>query len=312
MRSELAVERHQAIEALRRAEERYALAWNGTNDGLWDWDLAANRIFYSPRWKAIVGYENGQIADSTLEWFNRVHPMDLERVKAEISEHLAGITPHLEVEHRMLHRDGTYRWVVSRGLGVRDERGTVVRMVGAQSDITARKQAERRAQHEAFYDRLTGLPTRALLLDRLGRAVARQRRRPDSHLGVLFLKIDDFKRVTDQLGDQAGEQLLIAISRRLEYCLREADSFARSGGAEFIGLIDDVESADVIVSLGARILEILQTPFDVNGHDVVVCPKMGVALCGGSNLSAEELVRNAEISMYRGRAAEKVGLGAFG
>ena len=217
----LAVERHQALDALKRAEERYALAWRGTNDGLWDWDLATNRIYYSPRWKSIVGYEDEQIADSTLEWFNRVHPLDLERVKAEISEHLAGKVSLLETEYRMLHRDGTYRWVLTRGLAVRDERGTVVRMAGSQSDISARKQAESRLRERGALDSMTELPSRALLLDRLGQAVARTKRRPDTRLGVLALKVDDFKQVTDRLARPLRDQLLIAISRRLGCCLRE-------------------------------------------------------------------------------------------
>ena len=97
----------------RRSEERYALAVRGANDGLWDWDLAANRVYYAPRWKSILGYEDAQIGDSIMEWFNRVHPVDVERVKAEVSEHLAGKTRHLETEHRMLHDDGTYRWVLT-------------------------------------------------------------------------------------------------------------------------------------------------------------------------------------------------------
>ena len=102
-----AVERHQTLEALRRSEERYALAVRGANDGLWDWDLTTDRIYYAPRWKSMLGYEDAQIGDSILEWFNRVNPLDVDRVKAEVSNHLAGKTPHLETEHRMLHDDGT-------------------------------------------------------------------------------------------------------------------------------------------------------------------------------------------------------------
>ena len=114
----------------------------GANDGLWDWDLTTDRIYYAPRWKAIIGYEDEEIGDSILEWFNRVNPLDVDRVKAAVSKHLAGKTSHLETEHRMLHHDGTYRWVLTRGLAVRNAEGKAVRMAGSQSDITTRKVAE--------------------------------------------------------------------------------------------------------------------------------------------------------------------------
>jgi len=306
-----AVERHQTLEALRRSEERYALAVRGANDGLWDWDLTTDRIYYAPRWKSMLGYEDGQIGDSILEWFNRVHPLDVERVKAEVSEHLAGKTSPLETEHRMLHDDGTYRWVLTRGLAVRNDQGKVVRMAGSQSDITQRKAAEYRLQHDAFHDSLTGLPNRALLLDRLGQAVARTKRRPDSRFGVLFLDIDGFKHVNDSLGHQMGDQLLIAISRRLECCMREADTVARFGGDEFISLIDDVETTEIILNLPDRILESLRTPFSLGEHEVVVSASIGVAMSGASDDTAEEIVRNADIAMYRAKSRGKAGFVVF-
>jgi len=302
-----AVERHRTLEALRRSEERYALAVRGATDGLWDWDLTTDRIYYAPRWKSILGYEDGQIGDSILEWFDRVHPLDVDRVKAEVSDHLAGKTSHLETEHRVLHRDGTYRWVLTRGLAVRNGQGKAVRMAGSQSDITQRKAAEYRMQH----DSLTGLPNRALLLDRLGQAVARTKRRPDSRFGILFIDIDGFKHVNDSLGHQMGDQLLIAISRRLERCLRDTDTVARVGGDEFIGLIVGVETTEDIVNIAGRILESLRTPFPLDGHEVVVSASIGVALNNASDDSAEELVKNADIAMYRAKSRGKAGLIVF-
>ena len=306
-----AVERHQTLEALRRSEERYALAVRGANDGLWDWDLTTDRIYYAPRWKAMLGHEDGDIGDNILEWFNRVNPLDIDRVRAEVSNHFAGKTSHLETEHRMLHHDGTFRWVLTRGLAVRNDEGRVVRMAGSQSDITKRKEAEYRLQHDAFHDSLTGLPNRALLLDRLGQAVARTKRRPDSQFGVLFLDVDGFKHVNDSLGHQMGDQLLIAISRRLESCMREADTLARVGGDEFISLIDDVDTTEVIMSLPDRILESLRTPFSLDGQEIVVSASIGVALSGGPDLTAEEIVRNADIAMYRAKSRGKAGFIVF-
>ena len=171
-----AVQRQRTLEALRRSEERYALAVRGANDGLWDWDLTTDRIYFAPRWKSMLGYDEYQLGDRPEEWLGRLHPLDAERVRAEIAAHQSGQTPQLYTEHRMLHDDGTYRWVLTRGLAVRDAQGKAVRMAGSQSDITQRKAAEDRLYHNAFHDTLTGLPNRALLIDRLGLAILRRKR----------------------------------------------------------------------------------------------------------------------------------------
>jgi diguanylate cyclase (GGDEF)-like protein/PAS domain S-box-containing protein len=297
-----AAERQHTLQALRSSEERYALAVRGANDGLWDWDLTTNRIYFAPRWKSMLGYAEAQIGDSPEEWFGRVHRLDVERVKAEVEAHLAGRSSHLETECRILHDDGKYRWFLTRGLAVRDDQGRAVRIAGSQSDITQRKVVEDRLQHNAFHDSLTGLPNRALLLDRLGQAVTRAKRRPDCRFGILFLDLDGFKVVNDSLGHQVGDQLLIAISRRLESCLRDDDTVARLGGDEFIILMHDVADTHDVRGLADRVLARLQTPFSLDGHELVVTASIGIALSMPNIESAEEMVRNADIAMYRAKA----------
>lgn len=300
-----AVERQKTLEALRRSEERYALAVRGANDGLWDWDLTTDRIYYAPRWKAMLGYEDHEIGDSPREWFGRIHDLDVQRVEAEVSEHLEGQSPHLQTEHRILHLDGTYRWVLTRGLAVRDDQGKPIRMAGSQSDITQRKAVEDRLQHDAFHDALTGLPNRALLLDRLGRAVERTKRRSELRCAVLFCDLDGFKFVNDSLGHQTGDQILIAVSRRLEGCVRTGDTVARLGGDEFLILVDDFEGETDLYALAGRILAELQAPFVINGHELVISVSIGIALSGTASASPEELVRNADIAMYRAKSRGK-------
>ncbi len=300
-----AVERQKTLEALRLSQERYALAVRGANDGLWDWDLTTDRIYFAPRWKSMLGYREEQIGDSPQEWFSRVHDLDLERVQAEVAAHLAGKSTHLETEHRMLHEGGTYCWVLTRGLAVRDDQGKAVRMAGSQSDITQRKAAEDRLQHDAFHDSLTDLPNRALLMDRLSQAVGRRKRRADSRFAVLFLDIDSFKFVNDSLGHHMGDQLLIAISRRLEACIRDGDTVARLGGDEFIVLMQDVASTEDVLSLADRMLEVLQTPFLLDDHELVMTASIGIALSGANDESAEEVVRNADIAMYQAKSRGK-------
>ena len=306
-----AAERQHTLQALRSSEERYALAVRGANDGLWDWDLTTNRIYFAPRWQAMLGYAEGQIGDSPEAWFDRVHRMDVDRLKAEIDAHLAGRTSHLETECRILHDDGTYRWFLTRGLAVRDHHGRAVRIAGSQSDITQRKLIEDRLQHNAFHDSLTGLPNRALLLERLGQAVARTKRRPERRFGILFLDLDGFKFVNDSLGHQMGDQLLIAISRRLESCLRDDDTVARLGGDEFIILMHDVTETRDVFNLAERVLERVQTPFALDGHELVVTASIGIALSTSNIDCAEEMVRNADIAMYRAKARGKSGYVVF-
>ncbi len=161
-------ERRSAEEALRESEERYALAVHGANDGLWDWNLKTNEVYFSSRWKSMLGYAENEISNNPEEWFSRVHPEDIEHVKTELALHLKGIHPHLENEermlhshfeskycmlhshfeneHRMLHQDGTYRWIHSRGLAILDANGKAHRMSGSQTDITERKRAEEELQ----------------------------------------------------------------------------------------------------------------------------------------------------------------------
>src|SRR5216110_1817310 len=125
----------RAQEALKESEERYALAARGSNDGLWDWSLSANVMYFSARWKAMLGYQEGEIGDRPEEWFDRIHDADRERVKKEIAAHQEGLTPHFESEHRVLHKDESFRWMLSRGVAIHDVSGNVLRMAGSQTDI---------------------------------------------------------------------------------------------------------------------------------------------------------------------------------
>jgi len=296
------LERKRVEQALRESEERYALAVQGANDGLWDWDLRANHIYFSPRWKSILGLADEEVGNQPDEWYNRVHMEDVERLKLDISAHMAGLTPHFENEHRILHRDGEYRWVLSRALAVREQDGVAYRMAGSLTDITDRKNAEQRLLHDAFHDTLTGLPNRALFLDRLRLAVERAKRRKDSNYAVLFLDLDRFKDINDTLGHMLGDQLLVAIGNMLAKGLRSTDTVARLGGDEFVILMEDLSDLEGALRVADWIHEKLKTPIRVMEHQVFISTSIGIVSSGLNYARPEDILRDADIAMYSAKA----------
>ncbi|HWE33904.1 MAG TPA: EAL domain-containing protein [Solirubrobacteraceae bacterium] len=292
-----ALSHHETIGSLSRSEERYALAVRAANDGIWDWDLEGARIYFSPRWHAILGRSEQAADDDPRVWFDLVHPDDLLRLRSAIDSHIAGDTRHLLSEHRMRHADRSWRWVLTRGLAIRDVDGRATRMAGSLSDITDRLAAERQLQHDALHDGLTGLPNRALLMDRVEQVLHRARRNPSLACAVLYLDIDRFKLVNDSLSHAVGDHLLVALAGRVASVLRPGDTVARIGGDEFTILLDGVDSDAEALSVADRVQCALADAFVVDGHELFVTASIGIAL-SGPPMSAADLIRNADIAMY--------------
>ena len=292
--------------ALRESDERYALAARGANDGMWDWKLDSKTVYYSPRWKSMLGYDESEsLSERIEEWFERVHPDDIAALNSSIDAHLKGDSELFRMEYRMLCSDGTYRWMVSRAIAVKGPNGNISRMAGSQTDIHERKMAEQQLLHNAFHDELTGLPNRVLFMDRLDQALKRIQLNENLKLAVFFLDVDRFKFVNESTGREAGDQLLVEFGRRLQACLRPTDTVARLGGDEFAVLLEDIKSLVNASALANSIHEALRQPFILAKRDVIVTSSVGIVLGRREYTRPDDILRDAETAMHQAKSMGK-------
>lgn len=290
----------RVIESLRESEERYTLAVKGANDGLWDWNLVTNEVYWSPRWKAMLGHEEPAIGASPDEWLDRLHHDDWTRVRQAIAEHIAHGTGHFESEHRLRHRDGTYRWVHCRAAAIRNKKGVATRFAGSLTDITDAKLA----------DGLTGLPNRVLFLDLLERAISRTERKPDYQFALVIIGLDRFKTVVHSLGSTSADRVLVEVAARLQASLRAYDAvtrgghsftLARLGGDEFTVLLDDIGDAADAVRVAERLRVALQKAFVIDGQEVFISARAGIAMSSSGYADPEDVLRDAAIALQRAK-----------
>jgi diguanylate cyclase (GGDEF)-like protein/PAS domain S-box-containing protein len=280
------LDRRRAELALRRSEERFALAVAGSNDGIWDWDLAHGRVYFSPRWKGLIGFAEDELGDAPEEWLSRVHPDDRKALKDAIAASLADMERPLAVEHRLLHRDGTYRWMLARGRALA-KHGRALRIAGSQTDLTDRKTA----------DPLTGLPNRIFFRDELDR-LAKRSIAGEGGFALLLANIDRLRQVNDGLGLGVGDKLIGAVGRLLAQTVGRDGMVANLGVDEFAILLPNAGSADAM-RVAERIQEALKRPFVLDGETVYAPLSIGIALAGGGAGDGEAVLRDAQTALRR-------------
>lgn len=285
--------------SVRQIEERYRLAIEGANDGIWDWDILKNQ-FYFERTKKILGYKDNEVESNYQTFINLVHKDDVKRVKKHLREHFEKKTPYYTCEYRLKTRSGNYKWILSRGKTIWDESNAKpIRMAGSHKDVTDRKRSEEKIYKLAYYDSLTNLPNRAFFIESFKQALL-EAKDCKQQVAILFLDIDNFKRINDTLGHWIGDEVLIKISNLLSINLNENETIYRLGGDEFMILQTEVNE-DSATNTAERIVNVLKSPVVIQEHEFYLTSSIGIALFPQHGEEEATLFKNADTAMYKAK-----------
>jgi len=320
-------ERKQLEQKLKESEERYVLAIRGSKDGVWDWDILKNKAYFSSEWKVICGLGDDDIGNNPDAWFSRVHPDDIADLRSQIHDHLEGELSTLENEHRILHADGRFRWVVARGSAVFDEAKKAVRLAGSLRDITDRKEAEeglKSALEELKFalasekvlleeldrknrdlvelsitDGLTGLFNHRFIQERFSFEFKRAKRY-SAPLSCMMLDIDHFKRINDTYGHQFGDMALRELAAIITKNSREVDICGRYGGEEF--LIITTQNIDGAVAHATKLHKAVESHvFQNEQHSIHITVSIGVTEFKREITSKQEMIERCDIALYQAK-----------
>ncbi len=299
-------QRKLAEEAKRDSEERLQLVMEATGEGVWDWDIASARVTHNTSWCRILGLEEDYLEHDVDFFKSLIHPDDVGNVEQALSKSLQEGVPY-QSEHRLRRADGNYTWVQDRGQIVRRAGdGQPTRMVGSIKDIDAQKRAEAEIHQLAYYDMLTGLPNRRLLIDRMNQSI-KANTRNRSHSALMFIDMDRFKEINDTLGHDAGDRLLVDVGTRLRAAVRDCDTVARLGGDEFVVMLNSL-GGDYLVAcsnsllVGQKIMDSLNEAYQFGQTLFHSTPSIGLTVFSGMPHSVDEVLKLADDAMYKAKA----------
>lgn len=299
----------EAQKKVKESEERYRLAIDGINDGIWDWNIKDNSVFFSPRWKAMIGFKENEMENTFEEWESLIHDEDRIFVLDKLEGYLNGKKSHYKVEYRIKTKSGKYKWITSRGQAIWDEEGNPIRMVGSHTDITKQKETQEKLYNMAYYDMVTGLPNRRFLLENLEKYI--EYKPFYEEFAILFLDLDKFKDVNDTFGHDAGDLLLKDTGEILKKYLNEGDIIARWAGDEFVILKKAIKGVKEIENFCQRIVDCFSNPWIIEEHEFYITTSIGIALYPKNGRNAKELLKKADSAMYYAKAEGKNGYEFF-
>lgn len=302
---DLVIEKELINKQLDESKQRWQFALEGSGDGVWDWDIENNHCFYSTKWKEMLGYADDNLPNNPETWLSLIHKEDLPKVKQKLNDYFSNNSFEYKFEHRVLCKDQTYKWILTRGMVVeRGISGQPKRMVGTHTDISNRKQTEEIIWRQANFDSLTGLPNRRMFFDRLNEEVKRASRAKQM-FALMFIDLDGFKVVNDHFGHKSGDNLLIQVAQRVSLCIRESDTFARLGGDEFTVILSGLKSMDAISDMSEKILNTINMPYQLETHQATISASIGLSVYPNHSIDMDTLISLADAAMYEAKTKGK-------
>jgi diguanylate cyclase (GGDEF)-like protein/PAS domain S-box-containing protein len=294
--------RRAAERELHEAQERFRQAFDNASIGMCLVDMDMRFIQVNPALCEMLGRSGSELLGLSVA--DVTHPDDVESSMAAARDMKLGEAGPYHAEKRYLHADGHVVWGLITACVIQSESDAPLYFVTQIEDITERREAEARLVHQALHDPLTGLPNRALLMDRLRQVLARTGRHP-ALTAVLFIDLDGFKDINDSLGHDVGDQVLHEVAQRIRHNIRPADTVARLGGDEFVVLCADLRAEQNVVEISERLTRALARPVTAGGFEVEVTASIGIALCEGEELTPDDMLRNADAAMYGAKTQGK-------
>jgi diguanylate cyclase (GGDEF)-like protein/PAS domain S-box-containing protein len=273
--------------------QRFDLVVRGAGDGIWDWRLTDDSVYFSPRWRELLGYQPEDRFSAMDDWLALVHPEESELVKRELRNHLEGISLAFQVECRLRHKSQSYRWFLIRGTSQRDPYGHTTRMAGSLTDISERK----------LTDPMTGLPNRIVLYDRINQAIVKTRRRKNNSFGIILLQIDRYETMREAYGQSFCDNVQRVVAQRIVGILRMTDTLTIMSDTTMCILVDVMREDTDLVRVAQRVRHAAEEPVSLGEESVMLTLSIGMAQGSTHHVGADELIKDATAALNKARQA---------
>lgn len=287
-------------DALKLSEERYRITVEASNEGLWDWDIQNSKLFLSPRWKEILGYNDEDITNSLDSWISMIHTNDRDSVLLRINEHIKGKSEYFIAEYRMMNKKGEYVWISNRGKVQRDSNGIAIRMAGSHGDISIRKQYEEKIYDLAYVDHVTGLPNKVYFYEIFSEVLEKTIRNNEQG-GIIFIDLDNFKNINDTVGHSNGDKLLKQIGKMIKSILGPNDVLAHFSADEFIILKPNIKNDSEIENIAKKVISLFQISWEVESYEFLITASAGISIFPLDGNDIFSMLKNADTAMYHSK-----------